>query len=149
MELPRADRVCARGRSRGSLSDGASTSGWRGAEERGMAPPSTASPPLCAGGEESGGGIQRLRDGGPLLSLRLSSRTTFEPSPSCSIHGRCASSSLRLACRIHDDGARARHNPSTAATAFPGPAPPKARGQSFYSMHCHHLYCASDATSHW
>ncbi|CAN6298640.1 unnamed protein product [Urochloa humidicola] len=57
---------------------------------------------------KSGDGIQRLRDGGPLLSLRLISRTTFDPSPSCSIHGRCASSSLRAACRIHGDGGGAR-----------------------------------------
>ncbi|CAN6319520.1 unnamed protein product, partial [Urochloa humidicola] len=52
MELPRAGHVRARGRSRGSLSSGASTSGWRGAEERGIAPPSTVSPPPCARGEE-------------------------------------------------------------------------------------------------
>ncbi|CAN6360778.1 unnamed protein product, partial [Urochloa humidicola] len=65
MELPRAGRVRARGRSRGSLSGGASTSGLRVAEERGMAPPSTASPPPCTGGEE------RRRD--PAASGRRSS----------------------------------------------------------------------------
>ncbi|CAN6193529.1 unnamed protein product [Urochloa humidicola] len=65
MELPRTGRVHARGRSWGSLSSGASTSGWRGAEERGMVPPSMVSPPPCAGGEE------RRRD--PAASGRRSS----------------------------------------------------------------------------